>query len=111
MAISDLYSSGKHKQEIGHFASVVKIAKSDGIIEENEQKLLDKTAKKVGANLSKVKKDIKSTKVNKLLAMDLAEAQKFGFNGTPGFLVNGVSINGAYPFPYFKQIIDRHLKN
>jgi len=24
MAISDLYSSGKHKQEIGHFASIVK---------------------------------------------------------------------------------------
>ena len=52
MAISDLYSSGKHKQEIGHFASVVKIAKSDGIIEENEQKLLDKTAKKL--NISQV---------------------------------------------------------
>ena len=50
MAISDLYSSGKHKQEIGHFASVVKIAKSDGIIEENEQKLLDKTAKKLNIN-------------------------------------------------------------
>ncbi len=45
MSISDLYSSGQHKQAVGHFASVVKIAITDGIIEEGEQKLLDKTAK------------------------------------------------------------------
>lgn len=51
MSISDLYSSGKHKQEIGHFASVVKIAKSDGIIAEGEQQLLDRAAKKL--NISK----------------------------------------------------------
>ena len=47
MSISDLYSSGKHKQEIGHFASVVKIAKTDGVISEGEQKLLDRAAKKL----------------------------------------------------------------
>jgi len=47
MAISDLYSSGKHKQEIGHFASVVKIAKTDNVITEGEQKLLDRTARKL----------------------------------------------------------------
>ena len=45
MAISDLYSSGKHKQEIGHFASVVKIAKTDAVITEAEQKLLDRAAR------------------------------------------------------------------
>ena len=50
MAISDLYSSGKHKQEIGHFASAVKIAKTDGIISEGEQKLLDRAAKKLNIN-------------------------------------------------------------
>ena len=51
MSISDLYASGKHKQEIGHFASVVKIAKTDGVIAEGEQQLLDKAAKKL--NISK----------------------------------------------------------
>ncbi|MGB1042793.1 MAG: TerB family tellurite resistance protein [Tenacibaculum sp.] len=51
MSISDLYSSGKHKQEIGHFASLVKIAKTDGIISKGEQKLLDRAAKKL--NISK----------------------------------------------------------
>jgi hypothetical protein len=32
MAISDLYSSGQHKQELGHFANIVKVAKVDGKI-------------------------------------------------------------------------------
>jgi len=52
MAISDLYSSGKHKQEIGHFASIVKVAKADEIITECEQKLLDKTARNL--NISEI---------------------------------------------------------
>lgn len=47
MSISDLYSTGKHKQEIGHFASVVKIAETDGIISEGELLLLNRAAKKL----------------------------------------------------------------
>ncbi|CAM1345744.1 TerB family tellurite resistance protein [Tenacibaculum crassostreae] len=50
MSISDLYSRGKHKQEIGHFASIIKIAKTDGIISEGEQLLLDRAAKKLNIN-------------------------------------------------------------
>lgn len=50
MAISDLYSSGKHKQEKGHFASIVKIAKANGVISDGEQKLLDRAAKKLHIN-------------------------------------------------------------
>lgn len=48
MSISDLYSSGKHKQEIGHFANMVKIAKEDGRITEAEKELLTR----VGKNLN-----------------------------------------------------------
>jgi protein-disulfide isomerase len=40
----------------------------------------------------------------------MQEANKFGFQGTPGYLINGVSIKGAYPVAEFKKIIDRHLK-
>jgi len=28
-----------------------------------------------------------------------------GFQGTPGFLLNGVPIRGAYPLDYFETII------
>ncbi len=47
MPISDVYSSGKHKQEIGHFANIVKIAKTDNTITKEENELLKRTAKKL----------------------------------------------------------------
>lgn len=51
MAISDLYSTGKHKQEIGHFANIVKIAKADGEITEGEEALLIKAGKSLNITL------------------------------------------------------------
>ncbi|WP_026776200.1 hypothetical protein [Polaribacter sp. Hel_I_88] len=55
MAFSDLYSSGKHKQEIGHFANVVKIAKADGIISDDERALLAKVGKKLNITVEEFK--------------------------------------------------------
>ena len=37
------------------------------------------------------------------------EGEAFGFTGTPGFLVNGVSLQGAYPLEAFVRLIDRQL--
>jgi len=51
MSLSDLYSSGKHKRDIGHFANIVKLALSDAIITKEEQAFLDRLTKKL--NLSK----------------------------------------------------------
>lgn len=73
------------------------------------EKFLDAMAKKVGANLAQLKKDLNSEEVKKRIDADRAEAEKFGFSGTPGYLINGVSLKGAYPFEEFKVIIDRHL--
>lgn len=73
------------------------------------EKFLKETAKKVGANVAKVEKDLNSEAVQKRIATDMEEAKKFEFSGTPGFLINGVSLRGAYPAPEFKKIIDRHL--
>ena len=47
MSYSDLYSSGKHKEEIGHFANIVKIAKADGDITELEEALIIKAGKRL----------------------------------------------------------------
>lgn len=79
-------------------------------IKSEKEKFLNAMAKKAGANLSKVKKNLKSKKVKELIEADKAEAAKFGFSGTPGFLVNGVSVRGAFPFAHFEKIIDRHLQ-
>lgn len=78
-------------------------------LNQDGEKFLDRAAKKVGADLAKVKKDINSEGVTKRIAADMEEAKKFEFSGTPGFLINGVSLKGAYPPPEFKKIIDRHL--
>lgn len=70
---------------------------------------LKETAKKVGADLKKVEQDIKGEKVQARIKADMDEAKKFDFSGTPGYLINGVSLKGAYPYSEFKVIIDRHL--
>ena len=74
------------------------------------EKYLDSVVKKVGADLSKVKTLMASEKVQSLIRKDMEEAEKFSISGTPGFIVAGVSVRGAYPFETFKQIIDRKLK-
>jgi len=51
MAISDLYSSGQHKQELGHFSNIVKIAKLDGKITEGEKALLIRARKNLNITL------------------------------------------------------------
>lgn len=84
---------------------------NQGELKSDREKFLDKAATKVGANLARVKKDINSDVVKSRVAADIEEARKFEFSGTPGFLINGVSLKGAYPFPEFKKIIDRHLES
>ena len=41
---------------------------------------------------------------------DHAIAKQVGVNGTPAFLVNGVSLSGAQPFDKFKAVIDQELQ-
>lgn len=55
MSISDLYSSGKHKQEIGHFANIVKIAYADKKISKGEEKQLIRVAKRLHISLEEFK--------------------------------------------------------
>lgn len=72
-------------------------------------KFLDESVKKAGADLAKVKKDMNAESITARIEADKAEAAKFEFTGTPGFLVNGVSLRGAYPPPAFIEIIERQL--
>lgn len=44
MAISDLYPTGLHQQNIGHFATIVKLALLDNKINAEEHKLLKRLA-------------------------------------------------------------------
>lgn len=83
---------------------------NQGDLGSKKEAFLKETAKKVGADVKKVEKDLNSEAITKRIDADMEEARKFNFSGTPGFLINGVSLRGAYPFPEFKDIIERHLK-
>lgn len=74
------------------------------------QKYFVQVAKKVKADVNRVLKDITSAKVKARIKADIKEARKFGFTGTPAFLINGVSLKGAYPLQAFSEIIDQLSK-
>ena len=75
------------------------------------EKYLDDAAKKVGADVAKMKKEMNSDKVKKRIAADSEEAKSYGFEGTPGYYVAGATIGGAYPFEFFQKLIDFKLSS
>lgn len=70
---------------------------------------LESTAKGLGVKMEKLKKDLSSDEVKKRIDSDISEAKTFGFSGTPGYVVAGVRLFGAYPVEAFSEIIDRRL--
>lgn len=77
---------------------------------QNGESFLKSIAKDLGVNMTKLAKDIDSEAVDKRIKEDIAEAQKFGFQGTPGFLLNGVPVKGAYPTSHFEGIVEELKK-
>jgi protein-disulfide isomerase len=67
------------------------------------------TAKKLGLDLKKFEADRKSDAAEKAVKADYDLGQQNGIEGTPGFFVNGVQVEGAQPIDNFKKIIDRWL--
>jgi len=62
-------------------------------------------AKDLGIDVAKAAKDAQSDAVKNKIEADIAEGKKFGVEGTPAYLVNGVPLRGAYPVEAFEQII------
>ncbi len=74
------------------------------------EKFFKSVAKKLGVNMTKLASDLDSEEVKKRIEEDLEEARKFGFQGTPGFLLNGIPVKGAYPPSHFDGIIEELKK-
>jgi uncharacterized tellurite resistance protein B-like protein len=47
MSFRDLFESGEHKRNLGHFASIVRLASVDGALNEEEERLLKRFARKL----------------------------------------------------------------
>lgn len=80
---------------------------------ENQDKLGDEffkeTAKAIGVDVAKAEKDLNSKAVTDKIEADIKEAKGFKFDGTPGFIMNGVPLRGAYPPEAFEPIVSRFL--
>jgi protein-disulfide isomerase len=77
---------------------------------QNGEGYLKSVAKDLKVDMKKLEKDLKSEEVQKRIDADMAEAAKFGFQGTPGFLLNGVPVKGAYPASHFDGLIEELKK-
>ena len=68
---------------------------------------LKQLAQKSGADMKLLAKTLKERKgeIQARIQQDIDEAQKFGMTGTPGFLLNGIPLRGAYPVAQFENII------
>lgn len=76
----------------------------------NGEKYFKSVAKSLGVNVAKAEKDANGSKVKARIEADMKEAEKFGFRGTPGFLLNGIPVKGAYPTSHFDGIVEELKK-
>ena len=60
MSISDLYPTGQHEQNIGHFASIVTLSLLDKKIDIEEHKMLKRLAKRLDISKSEFKSIVKN---------------------------------------------------
>ena len=64
-----------------------------------------KIAQELGLNIVKFNADRNSPEIEAQIKADQTQANSLGFNGTPGFAVNGVKVLGAYPVEHFEKVI------
>ncbi len=80
-----------------------------GELKNRGEAFMKEVAKKLGLDMKKLEADVAKEEIQKRIDADVEEARQFNITGTPGFVINGVSLRGAYPATEFKAIIDRHL--
>ena len=77
---------------------------------ENQQALeindLKKYASDLNLDATKFNNCLDTGKYASEIQKDAADAEVNGISGTPGVLINGQLVSGAYPYSYFKSIFD-----
>ncbi|MBI3366169.1 thioredoxin domain-containing protein [Candidatus Roizmanbacteria bacterium] len=70
---------------------------------------LKKYAKESALDTGKFNKCLDSGEKKSLVDADENYGSSVGVQGTPGFFVNGRLLAGAFPFEFFKEVIDKEL--
>lgn len=76
---------------------------------ENGEAALKAAAKAVGLDMKRLAADIKSKAVKELIDEDMAEANRYGVEGTPTFFVNSLVVRGAVAEELFAKAVDMAL--
>lgn len=63
-------------------------------------------AEGAGLDYEQLKKDAAGALIRRRIDADIAEAKKFGFDGTPSYLLNGIPVLGYYPVEHFDELIE-----
>lgn len=72
-----------------------------------DDKLYEEMVSKFGLNKEKFFSDMNSEDAERILKADEELADSLKVGGTPTFFINGVMLEGAYPFEEFETIINR----
>jgi protein-disulfide isomerase len=74
-------------------------------IHKEKEAVLQEIATHLGVDETRLKQDMSSRELVDSIDEDMKEAKSFGFEATPSFLINGVSLVGAFPIEEFERII------
>ncbi|MCB0208941.1 MAG: thioredoxin domain-containing protein [Anaerolineae bacterium] len=74
----------------------------------NQEKLVS-LANELDLDTSAFQDCLSSGRYSLQISKESQTVQALGLRGTPGFLINGLFINGAQPFDVFQGIIDEQL--
>lgn len=83
----------------------VMFANRDRLLAEGEP-FIKESAQKLGVDMKRLARDVRSKKVSDILAEDQKDAQKLGVEGTPYFLVNDLVVRGALPLDLFRDAVE-----
>ena len=68
-------------------------------------------AEELGMDVAEFETCVDTRRYEDQIAQDAQAAMSVGIQGTPGFLINDVTVSGAQPFENFRQVIEAALAN
>lgn len=80
------------------FARQKELAKDEGVL----ARILEELA----PDRDRLDRDLQDLELRQRLADDTREADRFGFDGTPSFVLGGVSLVGSLPLARFEEVLD-----